>query len=319
MKRRELLVAALGAIAPAALAQRKTARVGILSPRALSESAYAPHLVRRLEELGYRQGSTMALEYRSADGVVERYAALARELIEQECDLIFTLGLLPARALRDARAPVPVVFLAIEGDPVREGLVSNLPRPEGRLTGVYIPQEAMVGKRFEILREVLPVRRLLVLADPTGKALVETARRSAQLAGIELTIVQFTRPPYDFEAAFQQGLRAEVEAVMLLESPRFSNDRAAISPLMLKHRLPSISYSIQHVEAGMLMSFSANQAKAARRTAELAVQILKGAKPADIPVEQADEFELTINAKTAKALGVKIPESVLARATRIVQ
>lgn len=319
-RRRFLFAAALGAIAPAdVLAQQKMVRVGVLSPRALSASAYAPHLVRRLEELGYRDGSAMVLEYRSSDGVVERYAALARELIERRCDLVITLGLLPARALRDARAQMPVVFLAIEGDPVKDGLVSNLRRPEGNLTGVYIPQEAMVGKRFEVLREVLPVRRLLVLADPTGKAQVEIARRNAELAGIELTIVQFSRPPYDFDAAFAQGLRARVEAAMLLDSPRFSNDRAEISALMLKHRLPSISYSVQHAEAGMLMSFSANQLKFARRAAEIGVQILKGAKPADIPVEQADEFELTINARTAKALGVKIPESVLARATRIVQ
>jgi putative tryptophan/tyrosine transport system substrate-binding protein len=319
--RREFLFAGtVGALAPAhVLAQQKTVRVGVLSPRSLSESSYAPHLVRRLEELGFRPGSTMALEYRSTDGVVERFAPLARELIDRRCDIIFALGLLPTQALRDARAQMPVVFLAIEGDPIRQGLVSNLRRPEGNFTGVYIPQEAMVGKRFEVLREVMPVRRLLVLVDPAGKALVEIARRYAELAGIDLTIVQFSRPPYDFEGAFAQGLRAKVEAAMLLDSPRFSNDRVEISALLLKHRLPSTSYSVQHVQAGILMSFSANQSKAARRTAELGVQILRGAKAADIPVEQADEFELSINAKTARALGVKMPESVLARATRIVQ
>jgi putative ABC transport system substrate-binding protein len=319
-RRKFLFAATIGVAVPArVVAQQRTVRVGVLSPRPVSESAYAPHLVRRLEELGYRHGSTMALEYRSADGVVERFATLARELVQRQCDLVFTIGLLPARALRDARAQMPVVFLSTEGDPVKEGLVSNLRRPEANVTGVYIPQEAMVGKRFEVLREVLPVRRLLLLADPFGKTLVQIARRNAELAGIELTIVQFSRPPYDFDGAFAQGLRARVEAAMLLDSPRFSTDRTEISALLLKHRLPSISYSVQHTEAGILMSFSANQPKAARRTAELGAQILKGSNPADIPVEQVDEFELSINAKTARALGVKMPESVLARATRIVQ
>lgn len=319
-RRQFVLATALGAIAPAqVLAQAKRVRVGMLAPRQLGESGYAPHLVRRLEELGYRDGRTMALEYRNAEGVADRYPKLARELLEKNCAVIFAFGTAPAQALRAARSPVPVVFLAIERDPVKAGIVSDLRRPDGNATGVYIPQEAMVGKRFEILREALPVRRLLVLVDPLSKPLLDSATRAAELTGMRLTVVEFSRPPYDFEGALETGREAQAEALMLLGSARFSDERASLSALLLKHRLPSITFSAQHAEAGFLLAFSANQSKAARRAAEIGVQILKGVKPADIPVEQADEFELVVNLKTAKALSLKIPYAVLARATRVIE
>ena len=133
------------------------------------------------------------------------------------------------------------------------------------------------------------------------------------------TIVEFSKRPYDYEAAFAAGRQAQIEALMTLSSPVFSTERAAISALLAKHRLASIGASLEQAESGFLLSLSADPAKVTRRAAEIGVRVLKGAKPADIPVEQADEFELAINAKTAKALGVKIPESVFARATRIVQ
>jgi putative ABC transport system substrate-binding protein len=318
--RRQFLLASAtaGLASRAALAQQHPVRIGILGPRSVTESSYTPHLVQRLQELGYRDGSTALLEVRSAEGVVDVYPKLAKQLFERKCDLIFAVGSTPARALRDARSPVPVVFLAVEQDPLKAGIVSDLRRPDGNRTGVYVPQEAMVAKRIELLRELLPLRRLLVLGDPTSKYLVDVARRAAQAAGVQATIVEFSRLPYDFEGALANARKAKAEAVMLLDSPRFSIDGPAIAALFLKHHLPSVGSSMRNAEVGMLLSFSANQTKAARRTAELGVQVLKGAKPADIPVEQADEFELVINAKTAKALGIRLPESIMARATRIV-
>ena len=319
--RRDFLVTTgLGVLAPAQLvAQPKPVRVGILSPRKLAESSYAPHLVRRLEELGYHDGRTMVLEYRSSDGVVDRYPKLARDLLEKDCGLIFAITNHSAQALHEARPSGPVVFLAIEGDPLRAGLVPNLRRPTGNFTGVYVPQEEMVAKRIEILREAVPVRHLLLLTDPLGKHQLESARKAAEPAGIQLTVVEFPRPPYDFEGAFETGRKANVDAVMLLDSPRFSDDQVLIAALLLKYRLPSVTFSVQHVRAGFLLAYSPNQSKFARRAVEIGVQILKGAKPVDIPVEQADEFELTVNAKTASALGVKMPGSVLVRATRVIE
>jgi len=300
------------------LAQGKPAKVGILVARPLAESNYVPAILRRLEELGYRDGESMTLVGRSTDGISERYPVLARELLEQNCDVVISLGILAARALRSAGSAIPVVFLATEGDPVKAGLVSDLRRPDGNNTGVYIPQEAMVAKRMEILREAVPVRRALVLADQLDKHLLQQARSSAELLKLQLTITEFSRAPYDYQGAFDAARKASVQALIMLGSGVFSTDRRVIGALLTTHRLPSIGLSVQQAEAGFLLSFSANHVKAARRVAELAVQVLKGSKPADIPVEQADEFELLINGKTAKSLGISMPQSILARATRIV-
>ena len=320
-RRRFLLATALGSIAPGIYGQAKRpVKIGMLSPRALAESNYAPGIVRRLGELGYRDGGAMVLQYRSADGFADRYPRLARELIGLKCDVIFTLGTEPAIPFRDAGYPVPVVFLAVDADPVERNLVASLRNPGVNATGVYSPQSALVGKRLEVLRELMPgLRRLLVFSDFVTRSQLPAIRKAAEHTGTQLTVVEFSKQPYDFEGAFAAGRKAQVQALITLSSPVFSTERRAISVLLAKYRLPSIGAATQLVEAGFLLSLNVDPAKLTRRAAELGVQILKGAKPTDIPVEQADEFELAINAKTAKALGVKIPESVLARATRIVE
>jgi putative ABC transport system substrate-binding protein len=224
-------------LAPAcALAQQRPIRIGFLSPRPLAESNYAPTVVKRLAELGYREGREAMLEYRSADGRVSRYPGLAAELLADKCDLIFAIDTAPAKALREARSAVPVAFLAIERDPVTAGVVTQLRRPDGNATGVYIPQEAMVGKRIQILREMLPVRRVLVLSDPISQHLLPAAQKAAAATGIGLTIIELTKLPYDYAGAFEMGRKENVEAVMLVESPRFSTDRAHIAALLNKHR-----------------------------------------------------------------------------------
>jgi putative ABC transport system substrate-binding protein len=318
MRRREFLLAsALGAITPGlSFAQSRPAKVGFLGPRPLAESVYAGGIVRRLAELGYRD-----FEYRSADGFADRYPKLARELISLKCDTIVAFGdEYPARALQDARSPVPVIFLAASYDPLEKGLVGSLRRPDRNTTGVYLPQNEMVAKRLEIMREVLPAaRRFLVLADVFSKDQIAAARKAAEAARVELSLAEFTGQPYDFSGAFEAAMKMRAEALMALASPAFATHAPAISALALKHRLPSMAPAAQLVEAGFLLSLNADVAKATRRVAEIVAKILKGTKPADIPVEQADEFELAINSKTARALGVKIPESVYARATRIIQ
>jgi len=321
-RRQFLKVGAIGTLAPAfAFAQSRPVKIGMLGPVPLARSVYSPGVVRRLAELGYRDGAEAVIEYRSSDGVVENYAKQARELIDLRCDLIIPVGTEPAvRALHDARAPMPVVFLAVDYDPLEKGVVASLRRPDRNTTGVYLPQNAMVAKRLEIMREVVPAaRRYLVFSDLFTRDQLGAARKAASAAGLQLTVVEFSSHPYDFQAAFEAGRKAQVQAFMTLASPPFTAYRNALIPFLAKHRLPSISGSLQNVEAGYLLGFNVDVNKVTRRVAEMGVSILKGAKPEDIPVEQADEFELTINAKIARALGVKIPESVRARATRIVQ
>ena len=317
MKRRDFLFAgALGAIAPASVfAQGRPVKIGMLGPSPLKQSIYAPGIVRRLAELGYQD-----VEYRSAEGSVDLYVKQARELIDLKCDLIFAVGTeAPARALQDARSPAPMVFLAVSYDPVDKGIVSNLRRPDRNTTGVYVPQDALVAKRVEIMREVLPsARRFLVFADVFSQDQIGAARKAAERVRFQLTVTEFSKRPYDYAGAFDAGRKAKAEAFMALASPVFAVERAALAGLLVKYRLPSVGTSVAQADEGFLLGFSANVAKVSQRVAELGVRILKGAKPADIPVEQADEFELAVNAKTAKALGIKIPESVFARATRIV-
>ena len=322
MNRRQFLLAgALGAVAPRAFAQARRPTIGMLSARSLSESFYASGVVQRLAELGYRQGGGMVFEFRSADGNVERYPKLARELVDRQCDVIFAIGPVhTARALRDARSKAPVVFLAVDYDPLEKGIVTSLARPGGSITGVYIPQAELAAKRMQIMREVVPAaRRFLVFVDVYSADQIGAVRKVAEAGGVELTVIEFAKPPYDYAGALEAGRRAQVEGLIGLASPVFAGNAAALSALLLKYRLPGAASSVPHVEAGFLISYGADVTKVPRRAAEIGDRILKGGKPAEIPVEQADEFELAVNANTARALGMKIPESVMARATRIVQ
>jgi putative ABC transport system substrate-binding protein len=316
-----MIAGVIGAVAPALIfAQTRPMRIGMLGPRSLAESNYAPGVVRRLAELGYRDGAGAVIEYRSSEGFADRYPRLARELTALQCDLIFAIGTeLVARALQDARSLAPLVFVAVDYDPLEKGIVGSLRRPDRNTTGVYVPENALVAKRLEVMHEVVPAaRRFLVLSDTIIQHLLPMARKAAEAAGVQLTIVEFSSQPYDYEKAFQAGLNAKVQAAIVLTSSVFSTDRRKITALLAKYRLPGIGGSLQNAEAGFLLGLTVDTAKFTRRAAEIGVRILKGARPADIPVEQADEFELAINAKTAQMLGIKIPESVLARATRII-
>jgi len=321
MKRRQVLLAGFAVVLPGGVvAQARPVKVGMLSPRPLAESFYAPTVVQRLGELGYREGSGMVLEYRSSEGYAERYPKLARELVDLKCDIVFAIGPeAPVRALREARAPMPVVFLAIEYDPLESGVVKSLGRPESNMTGVYLPQTAMAAKRLEIMREVVPsAQRFLVLVDATSKGQLSALRKAAAVARVQLTVIEFTNPPYDYAAAFEAGRKANVQAFIGLSTGVFAATERQIAALLAQHRLAGIGSTLRMGEVGYLLGYTVDTSKAGRRAAEMGVRILKGAKVADIPVEQADEFVLVVNAKTAKAFGIKIPESVLARATRIV-
>ena len=317
--RRRLVLAFAAAMPLGSFAQPQRPRIGILSPRSLEESVLSPHVVHRLAELGYRDRQAMTLHYKSADGRADHFPALGRQLVTAKCDLVFALGpQQAATAFRDLQSGIPLVFYAVDFDPVRAGLIKNLTRPDGPVTGVYVPQDALVAKRFELLREVVPsARRFLVLADVFTPHQLAAARTVASKSGFQLTEVEFARPPYDLESAFQAGRNANVEGVMTLTSPTLFQQAESMATLAQKHRLPSIGTGA-FADRGILLGYGQHLTKGARRTAEIGVRILKGTKPELIPVEQDDEFELAINAATARQLSIRIPESLRARAVRIV-
>jgi putative ABC transport system substrate-binding protein len=322
MKRRVFLLA--GGLAALdwrmALAQARPARIGMLSARPLAQSPYAAGVKKRLEELGYLRQRGAVFEFRSADGDVARYPRLARELAEAKCDVIFAVGSAHAAlALRDTGSRPAIVFVAVDYDPVERGVVSSLRYPGGSVTGVYIPQAELAVKRMQIMLEIAPgARRLLSFADLYCMEQASAVREAAKASGVQVTVIEFSKPPYDYSQAFDSGRKQAVQAYVGLASPVFASDADSLASLLVKYRLPGAGNSVGLAELGFLVSYGDDQAKVARRATDIADRVLKGAKPAGIPVEQADEFELAINAKTAAALGVKIPERVLARATKIV-
>jgi putative ABC transport system substrate-binding protein len=319
MKRRQFLLAgALGMFVPQAFGQARP-RIGMLAP-IVAGSAVPSSVVRGLADLGYRDGSTMTLELRSTEGVAGNAARLARELLDLKCDLIFALG--PENIVRpfvEARSAIPVVFFAVDYDPLAKGIVQSLRTP-GRLTGVYLPALPLAAKRLEIALEVLPqAKRFLVLSDEFSKDQLEALTAASAARRVQLMVVEYKQQPYDLESAFRAGRKAGVDAYIWISSPALAARAATLSTLLVQHRLPGFTSSFMASHTGVLVASSADIRKAGRRVAEIGVRILKGAKSGDIPVEQADEYELVLNLKTAKTLGLKIPSSVMARATRLIE
>lgn len=315
-RRAFVLAGALAAFAPqCVLGQARPAKIGLLSPRPLEQSAYAPSIVRRLGELGYRN-----LHYRSADGVPDRYPLLVEELVEQRCDIFFALeGEQPLRALRAARVHAPVVFLAADYDPVERGAISTMRTPDGNRTGVFIPQTLLAVRRMQFMRDVVPEgRNFLLMADIYSRGQVQTMRRAAESMRLDLTVVEFVKRPYDYAGAIDAGLKAEVEALITLSSPAFLADAAMLGALAAQRRLPSAGDAAGLAEAGFLLSLGADSRRVGERVAEIGARVLKGARTSEIPVEQADQFQLVVNAAAARALGKSLPEPVMARADRVI-
>lgn len=320
-RRRFLFAGALCALDPRyARAQARLPRIGILSGLPLEKSAAAPLLLKALAELGYRDKTKMLLEYRHSQDPAE-FPALAKELIAAKCDVMFALVSEPtARALRDARSQIPVVFLALDYDPVERGLVQSLRRPGGNMTGIYVPEDALIAKRLEIAQEVLPgASRFLALSDVHTKDQLAALRKAAAARQVRLTVFEYAQRPYDFAAGLEAGRRDRVDALILFFSPEFTVSSGKLSELFSRYRLPVIASGVMATAPGVLITYSSNLTKLFRRAAEIGVQILNGRKAAEIPVQQPLEFDLVVNLKTASALGVKIPQSVMARATRIIE
>jgi putative tryptophan/tyrosine transport system substrate-binding protein len=316
------LAAALGAEAQQAA---KIARIGFLSLN-LSPN---PHLheafLQGLRDLGYVEGHNVMIEYRDAEGKFERLPALAAELIALKVDVIVTGGgTPPALAAKQATSTLPIVF-ASAPDPVTDGLVSSLARPGGNVTGSSNVNPELVGKCLEQLKLALPgASRIAVLEPPgavperTRKDILNGADVAARALGVRLQVVG-ARTPADIDRAFSEVRRARANGLAVLSTPMFASERRRLVDLAAKNRLPTVYSFRVYVDAGGLMSYGPNVPEMSRRAAAYVDKILKGAKPADLPVEQPTKFELVINLKTARTLGLTMPPSLLGRADQVVE
>ena len=318
--RRSVILAGMALSIAPALAQKRPVRIGMIAPLPRDKSIVSPIAIQALSDLGYPEGGGAILEYRITGGAEARAPAVARELIRLNCDIIFAFEEAALRALQDQRSPAPVVFFAVDFDPVESGLVKNVRRPEGNMTGVYGHVAALSAKKLELAQEMIPgAKHFLVFSDGHSKSQLQALRAAVTTRRAELTVIEYTQPPYDLVAGFEAGRRAGVEAFIGISSPHLAARRAELGELFLKYRLPAVVARLSLSEPGFLAGYSFNLQKLVRRMVEIGVRVLKGAKPSDIPLQQADEFELYVNMKTAKALGLKVPYAVLARATKMIE
>jgi len=300
----------------------KVPRIGFLgnSTAALEANLVGPFR-EGLRELGYVEGRNILIEYRWAEGKNERLPALIAELIALKVDVIVTAGTPAALAVKKATTSIPLVMAAV-GDPVGVGLVASLARPGGNVTGLSAIAPELEGKRLELLREVVPrLSHIAVLWNPDNPfqpGSLKEARAAAQVLGIKVQLLG-VRTAEDFPAAFAAILKERPDALLVLADRIFLHNRARIVDFEAKRRLPGMYPYRELVEAGGLMSFGPSYADMHRRAATYVDKILKGAKPADLPVEQPTKFDLVINLKTAKALGLTIPPSLLGRADEVIQ
>lgn len=322
MDRRRFVLVALAAIGVPDIAgaqqSRKIPKIGVMMvlpiPNALMKS-----FGERLRELGYVEGQNIQVEYRSADGRPERFPALAAEFVRLNVDVIVSGGGAPAvRAARQATSTIPIVFPAL-ADPIAIGAVNSLARPGGNVTGISMRDSEMSAKRLQLLREILPkLKRVAVLRDPKGAAEADALQNAARSLGIELQLFVASIPE-QFDAAFDAARKANAEALIVLPSGTFAAHHQLLVDLAMRNRMASVWEQRQFTDAGGLLSYGPDFQDNWRIAARYVDRILKGAKPAEMPVEQATKFELTINLKTAKVLGITIPNSLLVRADQVIQ
>jgi putative ABC transport system substrate-binding protein len=303
----------------------KVPRIGYLTG-SLAGDPHLPEAFRQgLRDLGYVEGRNVVIEYRDAEGRLERLPALAAELVALKVDVIVAAGgTLAALAAKQATRTLPIVFIAV-GAPVTSGLVTSLARPGGNVTGLSLLFPELVGKWLEELKQAVPgVSRVAVLWQPgnvperTEKDMLKEAEVAARALGVRLQFVE-ARGPADFDRAFSEMTRARAGALTVRPSSLFFIERRRLVDLAAKNRLPAVYPSREFVDAGGLMAYGPNIADVFRRAATYVDKILKGAKPADLPVEQPTKFELVINLKTAKAFGLTIPPSLRGQADQVIQ
>jgi putative ABC transport system substrate-binding protein len=302
----------------------KVPRIGNLGDSRSGSAHLLEAFLQGLRDLGYVEGRNFVFENRDSEGKPERFPALAAELVGLNVDVILAGSTPAALAAKQATGTVPIVFAATP-DPVGSGLVTSLARPGGNVTGLSLFAPELVGKRLELLKQVAPgVTRVAVLWQPGGqverteKDLLRAAEAAARALGIQLQFVE-ARGPADIDRAFADMTKARARALTVLGTNMFFRERRRLVDLAAKNRLPAVYSLKEYVDAGGLMVYGPNTADSFRRAATYVDKILKGAKPAELPVEQPTKFELVINLKTAKALGLTIPPSLLQRADEVIQ
>jgi putative ABC transport system substrate-binding protein len=298
-----------------------TYRIGWLSSSTRRGQPYNVAFEQRLRELGFVEGRNLVIEFRATEGRIEKLPELAADLARLNCDVFLAPGTEGnLAAIKQATRDTPIVMVAIDYDPVATGHIASLARPGGRITGVSQQQSELPAKRLELMKELLPrTKRIAVFSDSGTAGQLKTAQAAAKRLGVTLQVVEFTRTPYDYDHAFADSVRAKAEALLVLTSGNFVPARRHIPELALKHQLPSMFGNAVWTDAGGLVSYAPNFSEFYRRAAEQVSRILKGAKPAEMPVEQPTTFELVVNLKTATALGITIPHSIRLRADRLIE
>jgi putative ABC transport system substrate-binding protein len=325
MRRRDfvmLLAGAMGGRPSAVRAQQKAMPVvGYL--HYASPGPNAPNVAtfrQGLNETGYVEGQNVAIEYRWAEGRYDRLPALAADLVSRGVDVIVAAGAPTARAAKSATSTIPIVF--VTADPVGEGLVASLARPGGNLTGVSALTVELMAKRLELLSELVPHSRVIALLvnpnNPTAERIIQDLQDAARAKGMQLPVLK-AGAEGEFETAFASLVQLQAGGLVVGGDPLFFARRDQLVALASRHAVPAIYESREYVTAGGLISYGSSLAAAYRQTGIYAGKILKGVKPADLPVEQPTRFELVVNLKTAKALGLTVSPSILARADEVIE
>lgn len=296
----------------------KSPRIGVLGD---APSSFWDVFRQRLREIGYAEGKNIVIEYRWGQGKYERLPALAAELVGLKVDIIVASGLTAIRSAKQATRTTPIVMV-IGSDPVARGLIVSLARPGGNLTGLASIVVELNAKRLELLKETFPeVSLVAVLANATSSAFLPATQEveaAAQSLKLPLQLLK-VRSPDDFESAFAAAVNRQADALIVLPSTMLFSHPRRLAELALKSRLPTISADMKYAEAGGLIAYGPSFAHLYRRAATYVDKILKGAKPADLPVEQPMKFEFVINLKTAEKIGVTIPPNVLVRANKVIR
>jgi putative ABC transport system substrate-binding protein len=328
MKRRELIVALGLCVLAAPLVSHAQTPTGVPRIGFMQDSATPFNKARfeafrqGLRELGYVEGKTVVIEYRNAEGKFDRLPALAAELLGLKVNIIVADGgAVTALAAKGATRTVPIVFPAV-ADPVSTGLVANLARPGGNLTGLSLQSPDTAGKRLQLLKEIVPrAKRIAFLVNPSNTstaAVLREVQTASRTLGLEVQVVE-AQAPAEFDVAFAEIARKRADALIVFPDSMFVAQSARIAALAAKLKLPTMGDNSALPESGGLVSYGANRLDMLRRAAIVVDKILKGAKPATLPVDQPSKFDLILNLKTAKALGLTIPPAVLLRADKVIE
>jgi len=305
--------------APAGAQQSaKLARVGIVVGIPEPNNPSIKVFKQALQDLGYFEGKNILSEYRYTEGARERIPKIVSELVNLKVDILFSTQGIVIRAANQVTKSIPIV-MAITADPVAAGLVDSLARPGGNVTGITSLAGRLAGKRLELLSEIIPKLSRVAILSSAGFTAVKDYEDAARTLNVSLQILELKGPTPDLRKAFESAVKERVSAMIVVSVPGLSGHRKQIVDLAVQNRLPLMSESVAAVEVGGLVSYHANNDELLRRAALYVDKILKGAKPADLPVEQATKFELVINLKTAKQIGLTIPPNVLARADKIIR